>query len=322
MRSYSSESGGVAGFLRETVGLYRLHSRNIGDRVRSQIEDARQVEVRVREILGLELQDLDVLEIGPGQFLCQMTYFGCHNRTIGIDRDVIARGFRPSAYIKMLRTNGVRRTMKTLGRKLLGVDRQYTSQLLSQLGMKRMPQLTVHQMDVCNISFPSQSFDFVYSRSVLHSLPDPRRAMEEIVRVLRPGGVAYISIHPFTSETGCLDPRIYSDRRSEIPAWAHLRPHLREKLYEPNVYLNKLRLEDWRRLFAAKMPGVEYILATSGKVSFETAKTLQGQGELLEYSLQELLTGQFVALWRKPSDEPVKREKQQADAILATYRPA
>jgi SAM-dependent methyltransferase len=302
MTSYSSESHGLAGFLRETAGLYRLHSNDVGETVRSQINDIRQVESRINERVGLELRDRDVLEIGPGQFLSQMTYLACSNRVVGIDRDVIARGFGPFAYINMLRRNGVRRTVKTVGRKLMGVDREYESQLVSQLGLKRLPRLTVYQMDVCKMTFPARSFDFVYSRSVLHSLPNPAAAIDEIVRVLRPGGVAYVSIHPYTSETGCLDPRIYTARRNEIPAWAHLRPHLRGTIYEPNVYLNKLRLPDWRGLFASKMIGLECILAPSGKASAEAAKSLQSQGELTEYSLEELLTGQFVALWQKPSD--------------------
>jgi len=303
MKSYSSGSLGFVGFLRETTSLYRLHSKDdISDRVRMRIEDARRVEDRVRERFGLELRDLDLLEIGPGQFLMQLTYFALRNRVVGVDRDMIVSGFKPFGYTAMLGTNGARRTLKTIGRKLMGIDRRYASELLGQLKLERLPELTLYPMDVCEMSFARDSFDFVYSRSVLHSLPHPANALDEITRVLRPGGVAYISIHPFTSQTGCLDPRIYTDQRHEVQGWPHLRPHLQGAIEKPNVYLNKLRLSDWQRLFASKMPGVEFTLSRADDSALEAAKNLHRQGELLEYSLEELLAGEFVALWKKSAD--------------------
>lgn len=39
-----------------------------------------------------------------------------------------------------------------------------------------------------SIPFPDESFDYVYSHGVLHHLDQPRRMVEEIFRVLRPGG--------------------------------------------------------------------------------------------------------------------------------------
>lgn len=39
-----------------------------------------------------------------------------------------------------------------------------------------------------DIPFPDGSFDYVYSHGVLHHLDQPRRMVEEIFRVLRPGG--------------------------------------------------------------------------------------------------------------------------------------
>lgn len=39
-----------------------------------------------------------------------------------------------------------------------------------------------------SIPFPDGFFDSVVCRSVLHHLPNPKRALEEIVRVLKPGG--------------------------------------------------------------------------------------------------------------------------------------
>ena len=64
-------------------------------------------------------------------------------------------------------------------------------------------------MDVSRMTFPDSSFDFVFSYSVFHHLPNPAQAFREVARVLRAGGVAYISFQLFTSATGCLDPRYF-----------------------------------------------------------------------------------------------------------------
>jgi SAM-dependent methyltransferase len=298
--SYSSHSTGLANLMREIVGLFHIHS-NVADRVRGQIEDAKRVVARISERYGIEIRDLDVAEIGPGQFLTQLTYFAVHNRVTGVDRDVIVRGFRPGGYISMLRTNGARRLAKTLGRKALGVDREYLSTLKDQLGLQYLPPVKTHAMDVCRMSFPPGSFDFVYSRSVLHCLPDPVVAIKEIVRVMRPGGISYVTVQPYTSPTGCLDPRLHTNRRHEVEGWPHLRAGLRDGLQAPNVYLNKFRLDDWRRIFAGTMIGCDFILTPiSDPKILDSAKKLRAHGELLDYSMEELTSGELVAMWRKP----------------------
>ena len=298
--SYSSETHGARAFLIEAWSLYRGYSLNLAGRVHDAIEDARRVEARVLEHCGVELKDLDVLEIGPGQFLSQMTCLAARNRVLGVDRDLIVRGLHPRAYLQMLRTNGLRRTAKTLGRKLLGIDRRYARELQRQLALPAFPDLRVMQMDVRDLRFPDCSFDFVFSRSVLHHLSNPIAALHEISRVLKPGGVAYISIHLYTSPTGSLDPRVYTERRGELAAWPHLRPHLAATVSPANVYLNRLRLVDWRQLFAHEMPNVHCLLVCGDPGLESVAQSLHGEGELLDYSLEELLTFEIVALWKKP----------------------
>lgn len=301
--SYSSETRGGRAFLKEILSLYRLYSAGIPERVRASIEDIQRVEAEVRERCGVELSNKRVLEIGPGQFMAQMTYLAMRNSVLGVDRDLAIQGFRPIEYFKMLRTNGIQRAVKTIGRKLLGVDRRYASELMRQLALDQRPKLSVLQMDVRQLDFPEKYFDFAYCRSVLHSLPDPGSALDEIAKVLKPGGVAYISIHLYTSPTGSLDPRVYTDRREELNVWPHLRSRLVHSVDPANVYLNKLRLSEWQKLFAEAMPGVQCILNRGQDPRLElVAKTLQGQGELLDYSLDELLTFEVVALWRKPAE--------------------
>lgn len=53
--------------------------------------------------------------------------------------------------------------------------------------------VTVREMDATRLLFPDASFDLVFSFNVFEHLPDPAATFSEIVRVLRPGGLAYIS---------------------------------------------------------------------------------------------------------------------------------
>ncbi len=298
--SYTSGNGSALSFLREVSNLYRYH-RQSSERVRASIEDVCRREAVVKEHLGLALRDLDILDVGPGQYPAEMSYLAVRNRVVGIDLDMIVQSASPLAYLRMLRTNGLRRTVKTLGRKILGVDRSFASELRRQLGVPRLPRAKMMQMDACRMSFPNGSFDFVYARSVFHHLPDPGAALDGIVRVLRPGGACYILLHLYTSTTGCLDPRIYTNRSDEVQGWPHLRPASGAKLDNQSTYVNKFRLGEWRNLFDSKMPDARYYTTEESPATFELARALQNQGELADYSLEELTTHDFAVLWRKPA---------------------
>ena len=58
--------------------------------------------------------------------------------------------------------------------------------------------------DAEHLPFADNSFDFVYSWGVLHHSPDTPRAIAEVHRLLRPGGVARIMIYHYWSITGYL----------------------------------------------------------------------------------------------------------------------
>ena len=54
---------------------------------------------------------------------------------------------------------------------------------------------TFRQENAERLSFPSDSFDIIYSHGVLHHTPNPRAAVEEVHRVLVPGGRAIIMLY-------------------------------------------------------------------------------------------------------------------------------
>lgn len=49
--------------------------------------------------------------------------------------------------------------------------------------------------DAENLPFADQSFDVIYSNGVLHHTPDTARAIREVHRVLRPGGLARVMLY-------------------------------------------------------------------------------------------------------------------------------
>jgi len=300
MGSYTSQRTNIGALFREALSLYRTQVNDVPAQVGGVLTHLQNLEKRIQTSCGLEMRGRDVLDIGVGQFLVQLQYFAKRNRVVGIDFDVIAQGLNPVQYLEMFRLNGWRRTAKTVGRKLLGVDRRYAAELKKQLDLASLPKHKILRMDACKMRFADAMFDFVHCQSVFHHLPTPALAIEEIKRVLKPGGVSFVSFHLYTSETGSLDPRVFTDRRDEVALWKHLRPKYAHELTS-NAYLNKLRLPEWRKFFGTGMPGAQIFLNPSKRFGTEEdAHSLISSGELADYSLDELTTHNVWVIWRKP----------------------
>jgi ubiquinone/menaquinone biosynthesis C-methylase UbiE len=73
------------------------------------------------------------------------------------------------------------------------------------------------QTDAQELIYRDDSFDFVFTVNTFEHIPDPKIALDEIIRVLKPGGYAYISFDPiWTADTG-------SHYSHLVPEpWAHL----------------------------------------------------------------------------------------------------
>jgi len=63
----------------------------------------------------------------------------------------------------------------------------------------RHRHIRLQQGDALNLAFPDESFDFVTAFHVITVVPDPKRMLDEMVRVCRPGGKVVIINH-FSSE--------------------------------------------------------------------------------------------------------------------------
>jgi SAM-dependent methyltransferase len=302
MRTYTHVSGNARGVLRDVRQLLKIRRGNVAGDVRTAVELIGRVESAYAQRCGAPLMERDVLVVGAGQTPREVIGFGARNRVVAIDLDVLPHGWRPGQYLRLLRTNGPTRAGKTVGRKLLGIDRSFDRALRERLGATAVDARYL-QMDAARMTFRENEFDLAYSFSVFEHLPEPEQVLREAVRVLRPGGLLYVSVHLYAAEGGCHDLRIFAGNREAIPWWAHLRPKHKHLVVE-SCYMNEWRLEAWESMFARVCPGAEFRREPHHQELDTTLRTelaaLRAAGELSSYSDDELLTVNLMAIWRKP----------------------
>src|SRR5690348_3172343 len=82
--------------------LYRTHTRDLPGRIHALLGETRDLESRISRQTGRPVAGLKMLEIGPGQQLVQLAYFGRHNEVMGIDFDVLLPIFSFHGCVRML----------------------------------------------------------------------------------------------------------------------------------------------------------------------------------------------------------------------------
>ena len=306
-RSYTSSSEQTSGVFFEFANLFKgtiRSARNIRQDVADLLTELRAAEALVQNHGGLAVHDLDILEIGVGQLPRQPTYFAMRNRAVGMDLDVVPQGLRVLDYVRLLKTNGPKRLVKTAARKMTGYDWLFDRELARQLQVRKTPRPCVLQMDASRMDFPDGSFDLVHSFNVFEHLPDPAVVLEEKIRVTRPGGCVLTHFHLYSSDFGGHDVRILAGQRMGMPYWPHLRPQ-HVALVRNAAYINRWRLDQWHQLFDRVTPGCTYACWTDKDVERkkQILKDLRQQGELADYTDQELLTLNLVSVWKKPSHQ-------------------
>ncbi|SUZ31429.1 Phthiotriol/phenolphthiotriol dimycocerosates methyltransferase [Roseibaca ekhonensis] len=299
MQSYSRGIRSLRGLLVELIGLYRRQTRDIPLQVSQALEIQRDTVAAIEELRGAPLMDCDILEIGPGQTRLFLMATGLTNRAIGVDMERTPDRLGPAALWRIWRQNGSLRLVKTLGRSVMGIDRRTRAELARQLGV-RPAQLhnRIVQGDAQALPFEDSSFDAVVSTSVFEHLEHPDQAAAEVARVLRPGGVARMITHLYTSHTGAHDTRLFLDPHA-LPPWPHLRAGTRD-MVQSNSYLNEWRLADYRRAFKDQWPGHSDWLGIEDYPAQSDLDRLRAAGELEGFVDDELRASVLITSWRKP----------------------
>jgi SAM-dependent methyltransferase len=117
------------------------------------------------------------------------------------------------------------------------------------------------QMDATRLDFADASFDWLLSRSAMEHIRPVKLALAEMARVVRPGGLIYLSIDPFFWVRGCHKRGVV-----DIP-FAHARltlaeyrrfvceregDSLAEKRCQRLETLNRFTLPQWREMIEAQ----------------------------------------------------------------------
>jgi len=299
MKSYLRGDRGIRANMAELLALYRQQTQDIPRRVADHLDIQRDTVRRLEDLRGAPLLDCDVLELGPGQTRIFLMATGLTNRAVGVDIEPAPDRLGLAELWRIWRKNGPLRLVKTVGRHALGVDRRTRAELTRQLGVPplKMP-VRIVEGDAEALPFPDASFDAVVSTSVFEHLAHPDRAAAEVARVLRPGGVAQMITHLFTSHTGAHDTRLFANLYA-LPPWAHLRDTTRG-MVQSNSYLNEWRLADYRRTFEDHWPGHTDWLVTEDYPAQDDLDALRVAGELQGFSDEELRASVLVTSWRKP----------------------
>jgi SAM-dependent methyltransferase len=256
-------------------------------------------EARIENKLGRPVEGLRILEIGPGQGMERGRYFGLKNEVIGIDLDVIPQGVEVGNYWGMLRENGIGRFMKTIGRKMI-LGRANATAWEKTIGQGKMQPPRVVHGDICGALPDLGQFDLIISWSVFEHLPEPQAALNNVINLLRPGGVFYLSLHLYSSHNGHHDIRAFTGQENLLPLWGHLRPST-QHLISPSSYLNKWRLTRWRQLFQTVAPRPdEFLEKYDSAQKFASRLTVEEEAELDDYTEEELNTVDAIYLWQKP----------------------
>ena len=128
-------------------------------------------------------------------------------------------------------------------KKMIATD--YSDGMIAQAKKGDCPaNLAFEVADAMNLPYPDDSFDAVLIANALHIVPDPEKALREISRVLRPGGIL---IAPnFVEHQGTIGSRIWSG----ILRIAGVRF---EHQWSAKEYLRFLEENGWRVTFSKEM---------------------------------------------------------------------
>lgn len=231
-----------------------------------------------------EIRGKRVLDIGCGRlYPFSLLFHNLGNAVTGID--IVYSGIAEPLfrrYWKILRWNGLENFAGNLMYEVLAHNRTYYRALRDACDFPlSMRDIDIRQMSVESMLLPDETFDVVISIAVFEHLHDVSQALSEMQRVMKAGGIAYISIHLFTSPSG--GHHYKWENTDMVPPW----DHIRQRKLPLTTCLNGLREQDYLSLFQDKFKILEVV-----DIDQEEGKPLltpEIRAELGDYSEEELL---------------------------------
>lgn len=161
------------------------------------------------------------------------------------------------------------------------------------------------KMDVSDLEFRDASFDCIFSFDSFEHFADPTSALEQAIRVLRPGGLLYFSLGPtYNSPRG-----LHSRQKLAIPYRQHLFPidllqtfvKTRNRGLIEVEDVNKWSLGQYRRLwnlYALRLVKLDYLeIATYKHIGLIEKYPTCFRSKV--DSFEELVVADIVALFKK-----------------------
>lgn len=142
--------------------------------------------------------------------------------------------------------------MYDLGCQVTGID--YSEAMLknAQKNCDRLgyADITFRQMNAQELLFEDESFDFIFTRNVLWTLPDPATAYREMVRVLAPGGALMVADANYSAAFKWMDANGLTQKAAANPNLTYSHPASSlEMIRERNDLAASLYIADERRPF-------------------------------------------------------------------------
>ena len=135
-------------------------------------------------------------------------------RNIKHDEKILELGCGQSKGLRYLFDNNYARQEN-----LFGTDQSDEAINLSKI---KLPRANLEKGDIYQMNFPDSTFDHVLMMEVIEHLEDPRKALHEVARVVRPGGELVVSF-PNYINIPWLIVRILAEKFNK-PNWIVLQP--------------------------------------------------------------------------------------------------
>jgi SAM-dependent methyltransferase len=264
---------------------------------REKLAQVNALRQQIKDMFGIEWHKCKLLDVGCGQLLGNACIFGVENEVVGIDLALPFKFPYVADFVTSMRQCGMKRAVQTAVRQILGMDRRFRNALMRRLAIRTLPEVETHLMDAQKLRFDESSFDGLYSFSAFQYIDDLSVAAAQFYRVLRPGGVAYVQLHLYTSLGGSDHPLLWTEP-DKYPSWGHLRrstPYYRKH----GLPVNGRRLAQYKEIFGSIFDEVHYVIDEAEQQQARPLLTPSIRAELAEYSEEELLTSTLTILGRK-----------------------